>query len=102
MILTTNILALPLVLLLWAIDVYVFLLSARLVLQHIRAPWTGRANIHLAAFTDPILLPVRRLFARNWPLLRDWVSIAVVLLVLLISRQLLISLLIALSDPVGL
>jgi len=104
MILTTNILPLallPLALLLWALDVYVFMLSARLVLQHIRAAWAGRANLHLAAFTDPVLGPAQRLLRRLWPAGPTWGTSCSVLLTLLLCRYALVRLLLAFFNPTG-
>jgi len=49
-----NLFATPLLLLVWAIDVYLFLAGIRLILGHFSAPWCQRACTWLQAFTDPL------------------------------------------------
>lgn len=98
MIITTNILALPLVLILWTLDAYAFLLSARLVLQSIHAAWASRANVHLTALTEPVVRPAERLMRRLSPTMPSWMTACTVLLALLLGRWMLIRFLIWISS----
>ena len=49
-----NLLAAPLLLVVWAIDVYLFLAGVRLILGRFSKPWCQRACTWLQAFTDPL------------------------------------------------
>lgn len=93
MIITTHILAMPLVVLLWTIDAYVFLLTARLVLQHIPAGWARRAGATLAPLTNGILDRAHRCAGRIWPRLPFSGAGLFVLIGCLVVRQILVHLL---------
>jgi len=54
MIVTTNILAIPLAMGIWAIDAYLLLASVRLGLARCSAPWARRLCNSLREFTDGI------------------------------------------------
>ena len=51
---TTNIFAVPLVLVIWLMDVFVFLACMRLILGRITGEWPSRVASGLAPITDPI------------------------------------------------
>lgn len=97
MIVTTNIFLLPFVLIIWALDVWIILLSARLVLQHVRADWAGRACTAIAPFTDGLLTPVTQWVQRRWPQLSVAAIGLAVLLFCVILRQLIVRIVVALT-----
>jgi hypothetical protein len=92
-----SLLTLLLVVGVWILDTYVFLLAARLVLQHMPTPWASRVNLHLGAFTDPILQPAQRLLRRCWPAMPTWITACTVLLTFLLGKLVLIRLLVSLG-----
>ncbi len=57
---TTNILALPLILLVWAIDLYLLLAGIRLLLSRIRSSRTHSFCLVIRRFTDPLPCAVRQ------------------------------------------
>jgi uncharacterized protein YggT (Ycf19 family) len=61
---TTNILVAPLLLVAWAIDVYIFLACLRLLLGKLPGVGPGRASQCLQVITDPLALAVARLLHR--------------------------------------
>jgi hypothetical protein len=94
---TTNVLALPLVLCIWALDLYLFLTCARLIL----GKWTGETAARichgLKPITDPLPAAVQGWLGRLWVRpVPGWAPWAVTLFAVLIVREVLLS--IALSD----
>jgi hypothetical protein len=57
---TTNILAVPFMLLLWALDLYLFLLAIRLIVARLPRAWAQRALPVLQTFTDAVPQAVDR------------------------------------------
>lgn len=97
MIITTSILALPIVVALYILDAWIVLLSARLVLPHVRAAWAGRACTAIAPFTDGLLTPATQWAQRRWPRLTTSHIGLAVLLASVIARHLMIRLMISLG-----
>ena len=62
---STNILAAPLMVVVWAIDIYVFMASIRLVFSKIAAAWSERIATGLKPFTDPIPVAIQQHLARR-------------------------------------
>ena len=60
MIYTTNILAVPLVLTIWALDMYLFLLMVYGVLTKVSGERASQLLLCLKPFTDPLPQAVRR------------------------------------------
>ena len=91
MIYTTHILAAPLVLLVWCIDVYIFMVCVRLVLGRLRGAGLAKARLLLQQFTDgiPQALYVWMSAKARQPV-REWVPWLIVLSSCFILRQLLI------------
>ena len=86
---TTNILSLPILLLIWAIDLYLLAAGIRLILS--RIPAASGASRGLGGFTDPVpgvvgswLSAIRRKAVPAW---LPWLLVGAVALIL---RQLLI------------
>lgn len=103
MIITTNILALPLVLLLWSLDAFIMLASARLVLGQLAADWAGRLSRSLAPLTDWAPDHLRRIgahwFKRSIP---SWAGWVIVIGAAMILRNVLVGTLLAVSHRVAL
>ena len=95
MIIQTSILALPLVLLLSAVDAYLFILGVRLIAGRIDA--TGRFTQCLRQLTDGIPQYIDRSIAsrRNKPNPR-WLSWIVVIMAGMVVRHFLVSILVTL------
>jgi hypothetical protein len=100
MVVITNILALPLALLLWSLDAFITLASARLILGQLAADWAGRASRGLAPLTDWAPDSLRRLvvswFKRPLP---SWAVWATVIGAALVLRNVLVGTLLAVSHP---
>ena len=91
MIIHTNILVAPLLLIAWAIDIYVFLACLRLLL----ARFPGAAGVFqgLQAITDPLPLATGRMLNRRLTRpVSPWLPWLIVILGAVICRYLLISL----------
>ncbi len=98
MIVTTNILAFPLVVLIWLVDTYVCLLGARMCLQHSSADWARRVTLLLREATDPVMKGVhRRLSTWRGRTVPSWVTWLSVILGALLLRHLLILLLLRMN-----
>lgn len=98
MIITTNILALPVVLLLWSLDAFVMLASIRLLLGQLAADWAARASSGLAPLTDWAPDNLQRLLEGKFRFpVRSWVAWAVVIGVALVLRHVLVGTLLAVS-----
>lgn len=97
MIVTTNIFLLPFVLIIWVIDSWVVLLSAKLVLQNVRTAWAGRACTAIAPFTDGLLTPATRWVQRRWPRISVAAIGFAVLLFCVILRQLIVRIIVGLA-----
>jgi uncharacterized protein YggT (Ycf19 family) len=91
MIYTTNVFAAPLIMVVWAIDIYVFLLSLRLLLSQLTSTFDSRFCRGLGLFTDPIVETVRRwlLKCRREPV-ANWMPCLTVVFAGLIVRHLMI------------
>ena len=96
MIYVTNILAGPLVLLVWLIDTYLFIVTVRLVLGQVGTADLLAARRTLQQITDPPARAVHRWISRrrNRPT-PIWVAWPVVLLGGLILRHLLLAIILA-------
>jgi uncharacterized protein YggT (Ycf19 family) len=91
MIYTTNVFAAPLIMVVWAIDVYVFLLSLRLLLSQLPSALDSRFCRGLGLFTDPVVETVRRwLFKCRRKPVANWMPCLTVVFAGLIVRHLLI------------
>lgn len=102
MIITTNILALPFVLLLYFLDAFITLASARLILGQLAADWAGRAATGLIPLVDWAPELLRRLIV-NWfkrPL-PSWAGWVIVIGAALVLRHILVGTLLATSHPVA-
>ncbi|MFC1805371.1 hypothetical protein ACFL09_00125 [Planctomycetota bacterium] len=88
---TTNLLALPLILIIWVIDFYVVVSGMRLIASHIDADWARRGCARLAVFTDPVHRTACKLLApgRARPLPR-WLTWLLLLSTAVLVRQVLI------------
>jgi len=86
-----NIFALPLLAAVWAVDVYLSLLSLRLLLSGLSSTRDSRFCRGLRLFTDPVLETVRRWLSqsRRKPT-PSWMACFTVVLAGLILRHLLI------------
>ena len=90
---TTNmsIFALPFLLAIWALDLYLILASIRLILPHIRGDRPSRWCMTLQSFTDPCPDALRRwLEARRSKPTPSWLPWLTVILGVLVLRHLLI------------
>ena len=91
MIYTTNILAGPLILIIWCIDAYIFLASVRLILGRLRATTLAQVRVNLQQFTDPLPQSLHMwMSARLRRPLRPWMSWAIVLFGCIVLRHVLI------------
>lgn len=88
----SNVLAAPLMLVMWTIDVFVFLACMRLVLGHVTAEWARRVVEGVTPITDPIPQALGRCFAarrrRAAPAWAPWLSVfgcAIILRYLLLA-----------------
>ena len=87
---TTNIVAAPLLLTLWALDVYLFLTVVRLVLGRIRNPKVIRVSLALVPLTDPLPNALSHwLLARRSKPVPLWLPWAIVMVAVVVFRQLL-------------
>jgi len=88
---TTNIVAIPLLLTLWALDVYLFLTVVRLILGRIRNSKVVRVSLALAPLTDPLPNTLSHwLLARRSKPVPLWLPWLIVVFGCLILRHLLI------------
>lgn len=86
---TINILAAPLVLLIWALDLYVMLAVVRLILGRFSGERASQLCSAMQSLTDPPLRVVERwLLSRNEQQIRPWVPWVIVLVCALICRHL--------------
>ena len=91
MIIHTGILAAPLLLAAWALDMYLFLCSVRLASGLLRHPAAAKVRAALQPLTDPLSEALsRRLSARFGRPLRGWVPWLLVFLMGMVLRQLLL------------
>ena len=98
MVYTTNILALPLVLIIWALDMYLFLLMVYSVLTRLSGERASQLRICLRPFTEPLTRAVRQWLGRHTSKpVRQWVPWAVVIFAALIGRYLLVLLILSLG-----
>ena len=98
MIYTTNILALPLVVILWIVDAYFFLLMAYGILTRLSGERVSQLRLALNPFIEPLLGLVKRRLERcaTRPI-KQWVPWAVVISAGLIVRHLLVLLIVSLG-----
>jgi hypothetical protein len=90
---TTNILALPLVLCIWAVDLYLLMACARLILGKWSGETAARICHGLKPITDPLPMAIRRwLQGHRGNLIPGWVPWAIVIGAGLVLRHLLIAL----------
>ena len=98
MIYTTNILAVPLVIALWALDMYLFLLIAYSVLTRLSGERASQLCSCLKLFTEPLPQVVKRWLGRHTSTpVKQWVPWAVVILACLIIRHVLILVIVSLG-----
>jgi len=89
---TTNVLALPLVLCIWAVDLYLLMACARLILGKWSGETAARICHGLKPITDPLPAAVRGWLGRRWARpVPGWVPWAVALFAALILREVLLS-----------
>jgi len=85
---TTNILALPMVLILWVLVAYADLLVLRLILHPIGRPWARRVVAGLEPITDPLVLAVgRRLSVYRKQPLPSWLAWVATMISVLVIRS---------------
>jgi len=96
--LTFNILALPVVLTLWALDTYLFLATTRLILRHFTTPAANRYGSVLGQLTDGVPRLVDSLLCR-WRQRPSpsWLPWLIVLGTGVVIRQILVSTIIGMS-----
>ncbi len=95
---TTNILAVPLVLTIWALDMYLFLLMVYSVLTRLSGERASQLRICLRPFTEPLPQAVRRWLGQHTTKpVRRWVPWAVVICGGLIVRHVLVLLIVSLG-----
>ena len=86
---TTNIIALPMILLIWAIDIYLLLAGIRLILRHI--PAASGVCQGIAKFTDPVPDAIGRwLTSRRHKPVPTWLPWLLICIAAVLIRQLLI------------
>jgi uncharacterized protein YggT (Ycf19 family) len=91
---TTNILAAPLVMLIWAIDVYLFLVCIRLLLGRIDTASAAKVCHGLRSITDPLPMAVQRAVAqRRGRPVPSWAAWLIVILATVTCRCLIVGLL---------
>lgn len=94
MIYTTNILILPLLILLWTIDVWVLAASIRLILGQLSMTRSSRLCRALEEIVDPIPHRIDRRLT-SWRRRPPWLSWLIVIGAGLAARQLLVSVLLS-------
>ena len=88
---TTNILAVPLVLIIWAVDIYLLGLLARGILRYLPNERASQLHFCLKQFTEPPLRIVKhRLQQHAAKRIKPWLPWAIVALASLIIRHLLV------------
>ena len=98
MVYTTNILALPFVLLAWAVDMYLLLVMVYVVAGKLSGERASRVRQYLEQFARPMPQAVRRwLERRTAKPVKQWVSWVVVALIGLVIRHLLALLIVSLG-----
>ena len=98
MVYTTNILALPLVLIVWALDIYLLLVMVYVVAGKLSGERASRVRQCLEQFARPMPQAVRRwLERRTAKPVKQWVPWVVVALVGLVIRHLLALLIVSLG-----
>ncbi len=98
MIYTTSILAVPLVLILWAVDMYLFLLIAYGLLARLSGERASQLRLCLKSSTEPLPQAVRRWLGQHTSKpVKQWVPWAVVIFAGLIVRHLLVLLIVSLG-----
>ncbi len=102
MIITTHILAFPLLVLLWTLDAYAFLLVARMILSRIGSMHTNRIAMLLQEFTDPLLCGVQRqLTSWRGRAVPSWAPWLTLMAMILLVRHLLIWALLSFAGTPG-
>jgi len=93
---TTNILALPLVLIVWAVDMYLMLMLAYAVTGKLSGERVGQLRTCLGQFIEPVPQAVGHWLGQHTAKpLKQWVSWAIVAFVGLVIRHLLILLIVS-------
>ena len=88
MVYTTNILAVPLVLLIWALDLYLFLAAARLLAGRFSGQKAAQLCSGLQPFTDPMPHAVERWIAsRTRRSIPTWLPWGIVIVAAMFVRQ---------------
>ena len=96
MIYTTNILVLPLVVIMWTIDAYFFLLMAYGILTKLSGERARQLCLALKPFIEPVPSLIRRRLERcTTRSVKQWVPWAVVISAGLIVRYVLVSLIVS-------
>ena len=99
---TTSIFFVPLLMIVWAIDTYLFLLCIRLILSRIPSMRTYRLYQCLVSLTDPIVEFVRQRLTRfRQKPISNWIPWFAVLFVGLMARYLLIWIVVSISQKAG-
>ena len=95
---TTNILAAPLVLTIWALDMYLFLLMVYSVLTRLSGERATQLRTCLGPFTETLPQAVRRWLGRHTSkAVKQWVPWAIVIFAGLIVRRLLVMVIVSLG-----
>ena len=96
MIYTTNILTIPLVIVLWTVDVYFFLLMVYGLLTRLSGERARQLRLALKPFIEPVPSLIRRRLERcATRSVKQWVPWAVVISAGLIVRYILVSLIVS-------
>ncbi len=98
MIVTNNIFAVPIILIIWAADLYLFSASARLILGKLPRVQSSRLTRTLAELVDPLPQRVQRTIAlrRNRPI-PAWLLWATVIVSMILLRYVLVSVVVSMS-----
>ncbi len=98
MIYATNIFAVPLILIVWSMDMYLLLLSARVVLSRLSDKRTNKLSSYLMLFTDPPVQAVKQWIEQQaLRRTKQWVPWVVVVVTSLVVRHLLVLLIVLLG-----
>ena len=99
MIYTTNILALPLIIIVWVVDTYLLLLLARAILRRLSSACAAKLYASLKPFTDPPLQIVKQwLTRRSKKPVPHWLPWAIVMFGGLILRHLIVAIIALISE----
>lgn len=90
---TTNILAAPLLLGIWAVDIYILVISARLIFDLLEIRQENKVHLNLCKLTDPAFDLTRKLVSKVKTYPPHWLCWTILIVTSLLLRQILITLL---------